>query len=265
MSHDLRHDPNPSIHSDSSPFPNLIGHNLASRLREGTRQSHTSAENTAYMKCFLKGVVVPVAFQKLLANLYWIYDAMEAEFDRLQDHPILRQIHFSELRRSENLAQDLAFFYGEDWQDCITPNGAGLAYVMRIHLMARDRPERLVAHAYVRYLGDLSGGQGLRKIVRSALNLPADRGTGLYEFSALPTPEAKRDFKMHYRDVLNALPLSETEVLGIIEEANLAFQLNCNLVHSLEPHIQAAIDPQQFAQITNDSHQGSTELVEVGR
>jgi heme oxygenase len=27
------------------------------RLREGTKHSHTMAENTAFMKCFLKGIV----------------------------------------------------------------------------------------------------------------------------------------------------------------------------------------------------------------
>lgn len=31
--------------------------NLAIKLRSGTQQAHTSAENVAFMKCFLKGVV----------------------------------------------------------------------------------------------------------------------------------------------------------------------------------------------------------------
>ncbi|MEH1935571.1 MAG: biliverdin-producing heme oxygenase [Nostoc sp.] len=31
--------------------------NLAIKLRSGTQQAHTSAENVGFMKCFLKGVV----------------------------------------------------------------------------------------------------------------------------------------------------------------------------------------------------------------
>jgi hypothetical protein len=45
--------------------------------------------------------------------------------------------------------------------------------------------------------------------VRSALNLPPDKGTGLHEFDDLPTVEAKRDFKLRYREALNALPVDE--------------------------------------------------------
>jgi hypothetical protein len=42
--------------------------NLAEQLREGTKHSHTAAENTAFMKCFLKGTVEQEPFRKLLAN-----------------------------------------------------------------------------------------------------------------------------------------------------------------------------------------------------
>lgn len=40
---------------------------LASQLREGTKQSHALAENTAYMKCFFKGIVEREPFHQLLA------------------------------------------------------------------------------------------------------------------------------------------------------------------------------------------------------
>ena len=257
MSHDLSHD------LSHSTQPLAPGHQLAARLREGTQQSHTSAENTAYMKCFLKGIVVREAFQKLLANLYWVYDALETELDRLKNHPIVGQIYFPELLRRDQLARDLAFYYGEDWPTQITPSPVTLNYLMRIHWAASEQPERLIAHAYVRYLGDLSGGQGLRTIARSALNLPADQGTRLHEFDSLPTPEAKRDFKMRYRDLLNALPLNESQVAGIVEEANLAFSLNRQLVESLEPVIQAAVNPAIFEEVVLQSRKGSTELVSV--
>jgi len=46
---------------------------LATCLREGTQHSHTAAENTAFMKCFLKGIVEREPFRKLLANLYLVY------------------------------------------------------------------------------------------------------------------------------------------------------------------------------------------------
>lgn len=232
---------------------------LATRLREGTQQAHTSAENTAYMKCFLKGIVAREPFRQLMANLYLVYSALEDEIRQHLDSPVLRGIHFSEIERQANLADDLDFYYGADWQSQIEPTAAGRAYVDRIHAAAASDPALLVAHAYVRYMGDLSGGQGLKTIARKALSLPPDRGTGLHEFASLPTPEAQRTFKMAYRDALNALPVSEEQISAIVEEANLAFALNRDVMHSLEEAVKNAIGWPVFeAIVRGENRPGST-------
>ena len=51
---------------------------LAAQLREGTKKSHTMAENTGFVSCFLKGVVDKASYRKLVADLYFVYSAMEA-------------------------------------------------------------------------------------------------------------------------------------------------------------------------------------------
>ena len=50
---------------------------LAAQLREGTKKSHTMAENTGFVSCFLKGVVDKLSYRKLVADLYFVYEAME--------------------------------------------------------------------------------------------------------------------------------------------------------------------------------------------
>lgn len=233
--------------------------NLATRLREGTQKSHTAAENTAFMKCFLKGIVEREPFRKLLANLYLVYSAIEESLAQHQDHPIVGKLYFPELDRQHNLEQDLVFYYGEDWQAQITPLSAGLIYVDRIRELAKTEPVCLIAHAYTRYMGDLSGGQALKGIVRSALNLPDGQGTALYEFEQLPTIEAKRAFKETYRQALDALELDEETIQKIIAEANYAFTLNRDVVHELEPDVKAAIGDHVFDLITKQDKPGSTE------
>ncbi|MGB7416132.1 MAG: biliverdin-producing heme oxygenase, partial [Thermosynechococcaceae cyanobacterium] len=121
---------------------------LASQLREGTKHSHTAAENTAYMKCFLKGIVEREPFRKLLANLYFVYRTLEEELQRHQHHPVVGPIYFPKLNRTASLEQDLAFYYGDDWQNQIAHGPAGLAYVSRILDISATAPELLVAHAY---------------------------------------------------------------------------------------------------------------------
>ena len=61
---------------------------LAAQLREGTKKAHTMAENTGFVSCFLKGVVDKSSYRKLVADLYFVYSAMEEEVDQLKDHPL---------------------------------------------------------------------------------------------------------------------------------------------------------------------------------
>ncbi|MGK7930477.1 MAG: heme oxygenase (biliverdin-producing) [Microcystaceae cyanobacterium] len=232
---------------------------LATQLRHGTAKSHTMAENTAFMKCFLKGIVEPDPFRQLLANFYFVYSTLESELARHQAHPVAGKIYFPVLNRKEQLEQDLAYYYGDNWQAEIHPSDAGNIYVERLKTLSETTPELLVSHAYVRYLGDLSGGQGLKRIVRSAIDLPQDKGTQFYEFDQLPDFDAQKAFKMQYRDALNSLPIDETTAQKIVEEANYAFELNRNIMHELEGAVQAAIGDEKFQAITNEQSAGSTE------
>jgi heme oxygenase len=131
--------------------------------------------------------------------------------------------------------------------------------VDRLQEISNTDPALLIAHAYTRYMGDLSGGQALKTILRSALNLPSDQGTGLHDFEQLPTVEAKRAFKETYRQALNALPVDETTSQRIVDEANYAFQLNRDVVHDLEADVKAAIGDHVFDLITRQAIPGATE------
>lgn len=236
-----------------------MSQNLSTRLREGTQHSHTAAENTAFMKCFLKGIVEREPFRKLLANLYLVYSALEEELQRYQDDPTIGRMYFPELNRKANLEKDLAYYYGDNWRDQITPLSAGLLYVNRLREITNTDPALLVAHSYVRYMGDLSGGQSLKNIVRSAMNLPPDQGTAMHEFDQIATVEARRAFKERYRQALDSLPVDEATMERIVEEANYAFKLNRDVMHELEPDVKAVIGEHTFDLLTRQERPGSTE------
>ena len=65
---------------------------LAGQLKEGTKKSHTMAENTGFVACFLKGVVEKKSYRKLISDLYFVYEAMEEEIERLvnEEHPVIK-------------------------------------------------------------------------------------------------------------------------------------------------------------------------------
>ena len=201
------------------------------QIKEGTKKSHSAAENTSFVASFLRGVVSKESYKKLICDLYFVYSAMEEEVDNLKDHPIVGQIQLSDLKRVNALEQDVRFFYGPIWRSIITPSEACQQYVNRIREVAKNEPELLVGHHYTRYLGDLSGGQILKGIAEKALALGDGQGLKFYDFEKIEDPKA---YKAGYRGILNGLPITEQQANAIIEEANYAFKLNMDMFNSLE-------------------------------
>ena len=229
---------------------------LAALLKEGTKKSHTMAENTGFVSCFLKGVVEKTSYRKLVTDLYFVYGAMEEEMAKLKDHPVVGPIVFDELNRKQSLAQDLAYYYGENWDSGLQPSESAKTYVARIHKIAAEEPELLVAHAYTRYMGDLSGGQILKTIARKALNLGDRDGVSFYNFDTITDEKA---FKSMYRSKMDNLPIDQATADRIVEEANHAFGLNMQVFKELEGNLILAIGKTLFGFLTRRQRAGSTE------
>lgn len=221
--------------------------NLATMLKEGTKKSHSMAENMGFIKCFLKGVVEKNSYRKLASNLYFVYGAMEEEMERLKDHPLISKIYFPELNRQPSLAKDLQFYYGNNWRNEIAITPAGQVYVDRIHEIANTAPELFAAHSYTRYLGDLSGGQILKGIAEKAMNLDG-QGTAFYEFETISD---EKEFKNKYRQALNDLPVDLATAEKIVDEANAAFKMNMNMFEELEGNLIVAIGKMLFNTLTS--------------
>jgi heme oxygenase len=231
--------------------------NLATKLREGTKKAHTMAENVGFVKCFLKGVVEKTSYRKLVSNLYFVYSAMEEEMERHRTHPILSKIYFQQLNRKKSLEQDLTFYYGSNWREQVAPSPAAKAYIQHIQEVSASEPELLVAHSYTRYLGDLSGGQILKKIAQRAMNLSDGQGTAFYDFQEIPDEKA---FKAQYRQALDELSVDEATAERIVDEANATFGMNMKLFQELEGNLVKAIGQMLFNTLTRRRSSGSTEL-----
>jgi len=230
---------------------------LATQLREGTKKSHTMAENVGFVKCFLKGVVEKTSYRKLVSDLYFVYSAMEEEMETHRQHPIVSQIYFPELHRKDSLEKDLQYYFGPDWREEISISPAAQAYVDRIHQIGAEQPELLVSHSYTRYLGDLSGGQILKKIAQRGMNLSEGEGTAFYEFENI---EDEKAFKTKYRAAMDGLPVDDATAQQIVDEANAAFGMNMQLFNELEGNLIVAIGQMLFNTLTRRRARGSTEL-----
>merc|ERR1719453_17550 len=104
---------------------------LALALDDGTRKSHSIAENTAFVTGFFRGIAKKEAFAQLVTSLYFVYHAMERAFDETSE-PSVKALDYPALRRLQSLETDMEYFHGEGWQTSVRPTAATKAYVQRI-------------------------------------------------------------------------------------------------------------------------------------
>ena len=99
-----------------------------------------------------------------------------------KNDPELRKIYFPELFRTSRLLSDLNLFFGEeDWKNLPILQSTQ-EYVDRIRLLNNQKNYAIVAHHYTRYLGDLSGGQAMKRIVLNMFPEDFHSGISFYEF-----------------------------------------------------------------------------------
>lgn len=193
---------------------------LSAALREGTRAAHEVAERSSFVEDLMAGRLDREAYAALVVQHHAVYSALEAAGGRLRAAGADSGLVLDELLRVPSIEADLVALLGAGWRDRLVVLPATAAYVARIDAIGDDLP-RYAAHAYTRYLGDLSGGQAIKRILARDYGLT--EGTSFYEF-----PEINRikPFKDAYRERLDALPLSAEQRRDAVDEARVAFELN---------------------------------------
>ncbi|XP_031562376.1 heme oxygenase 1-like [Actinia tenebrosa] len=206
---------------------------LSKELKKGTKVVHREAENVHFVKEFIKGRIESYWYRVLLADLYFVYKALEEESRRHKDNEYIKAIHFPhELERTEMIKEDLAFYYGEDWEERIELTDATKEYVERLKKIGNEDPILLIPHHYTRYLGDLSGGLILKKMATKAMDLPSTgEGVRFYCFDNVAEP---KKFKNIYRSQLDKLQIDQETSDKIVEEANLAFMFNIKIFREID-------------------------------
>lgn len=212
--------------------PQITDSDLSEQIKASTKDSHVQAENTELMLSYQRGRVTLQQYKLLLCSLYKIYEALEEVLDSNASHDAVAPIYFpQELSRLPALRSDLQHFYGRGWREQMQVPDAALAYAQRLQQVGREHPEYLVAHAYTRYLGDLSGGQVLGRITQRSLGLQDGEGLSFFSFPNISSPKL---FKQLYRSRMNSITLTEEQRRAVLEEANTAFQLNIQVFDELQ-------------------------------
>ena len=203
---------------------------FSAALRDATWQDHEKAETSAYMTALMGGELPIAGYANLAAQQWFVYAVLEAATDAMRDDPIAAPFVFDELTRLPAIEADLTFLLGEDWSHQITALPATTAYTDRLRAVCFDQPGAFVAHHYTRYLGDLSGGQYIGRVVKRVYELD-EHGAEFFTFAGIDDAKA---FKDAYRAHLDTAPWSPDEQDAVIDEIRNAYRLNRDVFADLD-------------------------------
>jgi heme oxygenase len=162
----------------------------------------------------------------LLLSLEPVYDAMEQEFRAHCHEASVALFDHRRLDRHARIVHDLA---GLGQRPRSRPLPAAVdRYVEAVHQAAAS-PQRLLAHHYTRYLGDMAGGQAIAAMLRSHYDLGPEVLT-FYDFSDLGDLV---HYRRRYKDLLDLVPWTDAERAEFIEESKRVFALNSALFVAL--------------------------------
>ncbi len=194
---------------------------LSELFKECTSQKHNEIEQKEFFKQLFAHKLSEKSYLQYIVDLHLIYKSLEEGIRRNLGDVRLKALYNKALERSSYLEKDIRSFSSENR---ISPSREGQEYAKHLSELAQKAPYLLIAHAYTRYLGDLSGGFVLKKQVEA--NFPGGH-VAFYNFEDLlgvetPTRKASQ-FKSSWKATLDGLSFTPNERELLVKEAVKAF------------------------------------------
>ena len=221
---------------------------LSAQLRTATAAAHENAEQSSFVAELMAGNACPRAFTLLSVQLLVVYRALEDIIaEHYADHPLVAPLDDRRLDRVRALEADLTHLVGEDFEEQIRDGRLPIVNATRAYvdvLRTHHDAEMMLANHYVRYLGDLSGGQIMARLVSRHYDVPAD-GLSFYRF---PGIEKLKVYKDGYRAQLDSLPATDEQRDRLVQRAIESFELNQAVFFDLAAarapqHVAAGVAP----------------------
>jgi heme oxygenase len=155
---------------------------------------------------------------------------MESELERKRHLAAFRGMADRGVYRAKAIEIGLSALYGHGWAETLPLLAAGQHYADRIALTAQGDGTRLIAHIYTRYLGDLNGGQILKRLMAKSLQLD-NEALSFFDFPDIADMDS---FKAGYRAAIDRSADEIAAIGPVIEEAATAFMFNIQLSDAVQ-------------------------------
>lgn len=202
-------------------------------IRMATAGAHRGAERSGFLGALLSGELPVQAYGRLVVQHHAIYKVLESFNWPMSMDDVAGEFVQDDVVRLPALERDLVSVLGANWRD--TPEAeivpATAEYCARIDQVGKEWPAGWVAHQYVRYLGDLSGGFHVGARIEAVFGLDSANGTAFYDFPQVDDPNA---WKESYRRRLDLAPWDADEQQRFVDEVLESYRLNTEIFAQLK-------------------------------
>ena len=196
---------------------------ITEQIKAQTSDSHRSAERTDFMKNLFSGDLPIESYIKYLSVLMYVYDTLEATIRDNLNSDVIKGIFDEKLERSWQISSDLG-----NMEKVVPFDGKLTDYLNEYMIMiGKASPVELAAHHYIRYLGDLSGGQILKNVLKKNYSL-SDNQLSFYEFDL----DAKT-YRENYKEKLNRLINKESDANLFTNTVNKIYDITTKILNSI--------------------------------
>lgn len=173
-----------------------------STLKELTADLHAEAEAQPFLKTIFDGNVDKKKYTSYLFQLMNIYGLLET---LARPHGIFKGMEG--LQRTAEIEKDWKELAGDEPFLTVLNNSTVLYLNYLMQDEVKNDPKRLMAHIYVRHMGDLFGGQQLAKLLPGSNHM--------FKFDHIPTL---------VKEIRSKIDVS------LADEARVAFQHNIEMI-----------------------------------
>lgn len=194
---------------------------FSKRLYEETKSAHEQVESMDFVVSLRNQKLSQTDYVQYLTDLILVYSALEECLRTNLGITAIQTLYDDRLCRTKKLEKDIQSFQEEK----LIPSKAAQDYAKHLKELSTQSPLLLLAHSYVRYLGDLSGGRMMKKFVEQLF--PGEH-THFYNFdealgeNAIGTKFV--EYKNGWKQKLDSLSLTDEEKRDLIEEAKKGFE-----------------------------------------
>ena len=188
-------------------------------IKELTLEQHKNAERQEFVKTLMSGSIDHDLYATYLYNQFHCYSSLEMA---AQDLSLF--VDTPGLQRASHIKKDYYKLWKKDYAPELTKST--MDYLRHIELIREDT-EKLYAHIYVRHLGDLSGGQMIRR---------KTPGPNNYYFFTPEQMKYKEVVRMKINQYLNIYEIN------VVAEARKCFEFATRLFQEMNDYDMGKTD-----------------------